>query len=89
LNEHLNVCYLLLDWGAKVDPLDKCKYTWLFGAEMNGDLSVAELLVERGANVSLKNGNGQTASDVARSEGYSDMADWLNTNVYVTKVMCL
>ena len=75
---HLDVCRLLLDWGAKVDPQGAWNYNPLHDAAWAGHLSVVKLLVERGADVSLKNDFGQTASDVARSEGYKEMAEWLD-----------
>jgi ankyrin repeat protein len=66
---YLEVCSLLSDCRAKVDPLDMWKYTALHRAALAGRLSLVKLLVERGADVRLKNNNGQTASDVACSDG--------------------
>jgi len=40
---------------------------------------VVKLLAERGADVRVKNDNGQTASDVARREGNEDVAEWLDS----------
>jgi len=37
-----------------------------------------KLLVKRGADVRVKSDFGQTASDVARSEGREDVAKWLD-----------
>jgi hypothetical protein len=42
-------------------------------------MSVVKLLVGRGADVSLKNEDGETASGKARSAGHSDVADWLDS----------
>jgi len=39
---------------------------------------VVKLLVERGADVRLKNDFGQTASDVARRWGNRAVAEWLD-----------
>jgi ankyrin repeat protein len=78
-NGHLEVCRLLLDWRAKVDPVDKLKHTPLLWAAKAGHLSLVMLLEERGADVRMKNNNGQTASDMARSEGKADVAEWLDS----------
>ena len=40
---------------------------------------VVKLLVERGADVSVKGKDGLTASDVARKMGHKDVADWLDS----------
>ena len=52
-----------------MDPRDEWKDTPLHWATWAGHLSVVKLLVLRGADIRLKNDLGQTASDVARSEG--------------------
>jgi death-associated protein kinase len=75
----LDVCRLLLDWGAKVDRLDKSQDTPLHYAAWEGHLSVVKLLVDSGADVSVKSGDGRTASDLARSKGKKDVADWLDS----------
>jgi len=75
---YLDVCRLLLYWGAKLDPVDKWRETPLHWAALSGNLSVVKLLVERGADVRL-NDNGQTASDVARSEGKKAATEWLDS----------
>jgi ankyrin repeat protein len=74
----LNVCRLLLDWGAKVDSVDKCKETPLHLAAQWGHVSLVKLLVVRGADVRLKDDYGQTASDVVRIVGREDVAEWLD-----------
>jgi len=76
---YLEVCRLLLDWGAKVDPVDYLKYTPLHWAALGGHLSVTKLLVERGADGRVKNNKGQTASELARSLGKKDVAEWLDS----------
>ena len=58
---------------------NKRKNTPLHSAVWSGNLSVIKLLVERGADIRLKNVDGQTASDVAWSMGYKEMADWLDS----------
>jgi ankyrin repeat protein len=77
-NGHLEVCRLLLDSGAKVDHLDRWKDTPLHWAAWKGHLSVVNLLVARGADVRVKNGDGQTAREIARSRKRKDVADCLD-----------
>jgi ankyrin repeat protein len=67
----------LLDWGAKVDHQTWKKEIPLYYAAWRSHLSVVKLLVERGANVRLKNYNGQTPYDVARDAKKNVVADWL------------
>jgi ankyrin repeat protein len=71
------MCRLLLDWGAKLDPVDKWKYTAQHDATRQGHFSVVKLLVERGADVRVKNEDGETARDIARRFRHSDVVDWL------------
>jgi serine/threonine-protein phosphatase 6 regulatory ankyrin repeat subunit B len=76
---HLDICRLLLDWGAKVDPLNNKTFTPLHEAAEQDHLAVAKLLVKRGADVWVKTNNGQTASDLARSQRNVNLADWLDS----------
>ena len=70
---------LLLDWGAKVDPLDEWKETPLYYAAWGGGhLSGFKLLVEKGTDVCVTNEFSQTASDVARAEVKDYVAEWLD-----------
>jgi ankyrin repeat protein len=78
-NGRLEVCRLLLNWGANVDPLDWTKETPLHDAARHGHLSILKLLVEMGSDVTIKNGRGQTAGELARSEGRGYVADWLDS----------
>jgi ankyrin repeat protein len=78
LGGRLDVCRLLLDWGARMVP-SKTKFTPLHYAASRGHFSVVKLLVERGADVGLKNLLRKTASDEARIMGYKDIANWLDT----------
>jgi len=62
-----------------VNTVDSLNYTPLHWAARNGRLSVAKLLEERGADLRLKNGYGWTASELARSNGKLDVAEWLDS----------
>ena len=61
-----------------MNPLDEWKETRLQRATWTEQLPVVKLLVKKGAQISLKNDLRQTASDVARSEGMEDVAEWLD-----------
>ena len=54
------------------------KDTPLHGVTLAGHLSLVKLLVDRGADVMLKNDNGETARDIVRGKGKLDMAEWLD-----------
>ena len=51
--------------------------TPLHYAALLGSTPLATLLADRGADRSLKDGDGNTAADVARSEGHSEIAELL------------
>lgn len=57
----------LLDAGAEIDAQDDSGDTPLMAAADSGLLRAAELLVERGARLDLRNRAGRTAADIAAS----------------------
>jgi ankyrin repeat protein len=59
----------MLDWGAKVDPLDRWNKIPLHDAAQQGHLSVAKLLLERGADVRMKKDDGYTPLHYAAKSG--------------------
>jgi ankyrin repeat protein len=67
----------LLDWRAKVDPLDQWKNTPLHDAAQMGQMCVLTLLVERGADVKLMNNKYQTASAIVLANAHLYVAQWL------------
>jgi ankyrin repeat protein len=69
----------LLDWEAKVNSVNNSNNTPLHYAAQIGYLPVVKLLVERGANVRVKNDKGETPSNKARSERKKDVAEWLDS----------
>ncbi|MNW07170.1 Ankyrin repeat protein [compost metagenome] len=51
--------------------------TALHLAAQQGNIELIVLLLENGARIELKNVNNKTASDLAASKGYSDIAEIL------------
>jgi hypothetical protein len=78
---NLDMCRLLLGRGAVVDNSNGYISTPLHAAAKYGRLSVVKLLVERRADVRMKDDDGRTASEVARREGMTDVAEWLDSRI--------
>jgi ankyrin repeat protein len=62
------VITLLIDRGARIDDQDDRGRTALMTAAELGHTAAAELLISRGANRSLQDKDGKTASDLTRDE---------------------
>jgi uncharacterized protein len=73
--DSLDMVRLLLEHHAYIDAESPNKTTPLMMAAMYGDRSVVRLLVEEGADASLRNEQGLTAVDFARRADRQDMAD--------------
>lgn len=56
----------LLDNGAEIDHQTKKGYTALMKASQNGYTEIVLILMDRGANLNLKNIHGATAAELAR-----------------------
>jgi hypothetical protein len=69
-------CEALLDGKASLDKTDRYSgWTALMHAASDGRLGPLELLVKRGASLTIKNKHGKTAIDVARNAGHT--AAWV------------
>lgn len=66
---HVQVCELLLDWGAKIEAHGRFDFTPLHWASDNNHAQVIALLIERGANVHAANIDGDTPLQRAISHG--------------------
>jgi hypothetical protein len=68
----------LVDHGAKINVMDCGNNTPLHKAcERNSTLKVVELLVSRGASLTAKNNNGETALDMAIKNDKKNLVDYL------------
>jgi ankyrin repeat protein len=82
--ESLEAVKVCLDLGIDVNAVNAAGETALHGTAYYGNPKVAQLLVERGANMSAKNRNGQTALGI--SLGYNQNAMTL-TRPAITAVL--
>ncbi len=64
---------LLLDNDAAINALDSRGETELMDVARYGHLKIAELLLERGADVAIKNKKGKTALEIAEEEGNTEV----------------
>jgi ankyrin repeat protein len=72
---------LLLAHGADVDALDDDLDSPLHRSSYEGSVKAARILLEHGANVHLRNGNGKTASDIARTFGREEIVRMISENL--------
>jgi ankyrin repeat protein len=64
----VNIARLLLDHGADISAIDRHGNTPLHTLAIYGRVEVMQFLLSRGAEVNLRNSNGQTAWDILRSD---------------------
>ena len=83
----LDATTLALDFGGKVDQRDDYGNTALIGATWEGFDSVIQFLLERGANVNIKNGNEDTPLMIA--EGRAHRRTGINGNAGPSTVALL
>ena len=70
---------MLLPLHLEVDAAQSGGYTALHAAAERGSKALAELLLFRGAEASLRTEDGRTAADLAEAKGHVELADWLRT----------
>jgi ankyrin repeat protein len=76
---HIEVVKLLLDNGAQVNIQDNNGWTALMVASFNGNSECARLLLEKGADMSIKSIMiGKTAKDYAVEKEHADIVQLLN-----------
>ena len=69
---------LLVRDSVGVDFSYSNNFTALMYAAQAGHMSVVKALIRRGANITLKNSNGETAAERATASGYPEIATLLN-----------
>lgn len=74
-NNQWAIAQLLLSAKAAVDALSPNQTTPLMMAARNGNIELVKLLLQRGANDTLKNTAGLSAEDFARQAGHAALAD--------------
>ena len=71
---------ILLDKGAKANVVDSNEhFTPLMHAAAEGNLDVVKLLVAYGADLDLKDVDGDNAESFARQAGHTEIADYLRS----------
>jgi CubicO group peptidase (beta-lactamase class C family) len=74
INDRTDVIRLLLQHGAAIDAANLTGFTALHHAAESGSMGAAKALLDAGADRTLRNDAGETASDVARRKGHADIA---------------
>jgi ankyrin repeat protein len=69
----------LFEAGADPNARQTAGYTAIFSAAAADRRDLAELLIAHGADPSLQNDLGQTASGFARERGHTELASWLES----------
>lgn len=72
-----DIVRLLLDHSAAIDAASPNKTTPIMMAARGGHIMTVKLLLDAGADATLKNALGMTAIDFAKAHGYTDIADGL------------
>ncbi|MDQ6883532.1 MAG: ankyrin repeat domain-containing protein [Candidatus Dormibacteraeota bacterium] len=78
---HRGVVEILLDAGADPNPAQAHGWTALHSAAHQGNGPMIALLLEHGADRTVRADNGQRPADMAREAGYHDLADELERAV--------
>jgi ankyrin repeat protein len=72
---------MLIDHGANVNARKYDYWTPIHVSAYNGLLGIVELLLERGADTSIKDDDGRTAYQLALRQGHRKVADLLRDHV--------
>jgi len=73
----VEIVRMLLDKGAEPNAKSQSGSTPLHTVGFTGDRASLDLLLEHGADTSIQNNDGKTASDIARERGHQEIAERL------------
>jgi ankyrin repeat protein len=76
--DHADIAELLIECGADVNVKQAAGVTPLHSAAQNGNVDMLILLLESGADTSLKMDGGKRACDLAREQGFVQIAEALS-----------
>jgi uncharacterized protein len=77
--DNMEIVQLLIDHGYDVNAQGSSNgYTPLHDAVWAGNLAAAEILIKNGADLSIQNREGQTPAEKARTEGKTDLYEYLS-----------
>jgi uncharacterized protein len=76
---NLEIVKAVLEAGGDPNAQQQAGFRPIHEAGANANRKLAELLLAHGADPSLPNDDGKTASDFAREKGHAEFADWLAT----------
>jgi ankyrin repeat protein len=68
---------MLIEAGAEVNVVQNARITPLHLAAQQGNIDIIILLLENGADISLRTDMGMTASDLAFEKGFKEIAEIL------------
>jgi ankyrin repeat protein len=71
---HRDTAGLLLALGASPNPVQKGGWTPLHAAARDGDETIVDMLLLRGADTTRKSDDGKTAADLAEANGHASLA---------------
>lgn len=72
-----NIAKMLIESGAEVNVFQHGAYTPLHLASQNGNIDLIILLLEHGADINSTTTDGSSASDLAESKGFHEIAEIL------------
>jgi len=78
IGDHTNIASLLIECGADVNVKQAAGVTPLHSAAQNGNVDMLILLLESGADTSIRMENGKRACDLAREQGFVQIAQALS-----------